>query len=141
MMMVRGGREARRGVAARAQQIGRSRDVQAVRVVAVSARDAGLVHAALQERTVFVNLVLLLAVGVIQMLVEQRRFVRLHEGTPGNVILRQRAAPCVTTRAGFELSGRLAGFVATRDAGGGIHDPCVSRLAQVGKQPHGSSAA
>ena len=72
-------RSARRdGIAAQTPFPG-ARRLQAVRVVAVAARHAGRVHAALQERPVLVDLVVDLAVGVIEPRVEQRRQVRVHE--------------------------------------------------------------
>jgi hypothetical protein len=54
-------------------------NLETMGVVAVAARDAGMVHLALQKRPVLIYLILDLAVGIIQALVQQRRTMRIHK--------------------------------------------------------------
>jgi hypothetical protein len=54
-----------------------------MRVVAVTASDARLIHGALQERPVHIDLVLYLTVAVIQPLFEQRGTERIQRRATG----------------------------------------------------------
>ena len=55
-----------------AESVALGSQLQAVRVVAIAARDPGPVHLALQERAIDVDLILDLTVGVIEILGQQR---------------------------------------------------------------------
>jgi hypothetical protein len=88
-----------------------------VRVVAVGARHALRVHAALQERPPFVDLVALLAVGLVQAFREQRRPVVIEEGAPRVVAAGDLPTSRVALRAHLDLAGSRARAAARGDAG------------------------
>ena len=52
---------------------------EAVGVVAVTAGDASTVHLALQKRPVFIHLILDLAIGIIEALLQQRGTMGIHD--------------------------------------------------------------
>ena len=106
-----------------ADAVRRALDLQVVRVVAVRAGDAGRVHLALEERAVLVDLVLDLAVGEVEALLEERRPVRLQERLAVDVVVGDDRAPRVAPRAGLDLGARGAGDAALRDAGLHVHVP------------------
>src|SRR5215471_834884 len=87
-----------------------------VRLVAVAAGDASREHLALLERAVIVDLVLHLAVGVIEPAREGRDHMRVREPSPGNPVLGELAATGMTKPAGLDLfahqcRGEVAGGV------------------------------
>ena len=69
-----------------------ARSCRAVRLVAVRAGDAGMVHPALQERAVFEHLAVDLAVGMVQARLQQRRQVGVEEWRADRRVLGDR--PC-----------------------------------------------
>src|SRR5271169_544029 len=117
--MLRGG-ELLWEVAARANgvRIGRP-TAQAVGVVAVPAGDASVVHAALEKRSVFVNLVLLLPVGEVEPLLEERWAVGVQERPTVNVVVRHRGSPGMTTSASLDLG--VGGPRSTPPCDTGLH--------------------
>ena len=94
---------------------------QGVRVVAIGAGDAGRVHLALQERAVFVDLVLDLSVSLIELRFQEGQAMGLGEWPPGRVALRECAAAGVAAGAGLDLGMVGAGAVSREDAAGAIH--------------------
>ncbi|MGH2604043.1 MAG: hypothetical protein ACRDJ9_32245, partial [Dehalococcoidia bacterium] len=72
--------------------------------MAIAARDTGRKHLALQEGTPIVDLVTLLAIGVVERTREQRRAIMVQEGLAGIVSLGDLTSPRVTLRAGFDLA-------------------------------------
>ena len=103
MVVMRGGVELRRRMAARAGAAGRLRHPQAVRVVAVAARHAGAVHLALEKRPVLVHLPENLSIRVIELGNEQGRTVGVEQGTTVNVAVVDDGAPRVAARAHLDL--------------------------------------
>ena len=75
VMRMGGDIELRRLMALQADPVAGRPQARAVRLVAIGAGDAGMVHPALQERAVFIDLVADLAVGEIESGVEQRNVV------------------------------------------------------------------
>ena len=71
-------------MASQAERVALRDQRQAVRIVAVGAADTGLVHPALPEGAVFVHLTELLAVGVVEVGVEQRGQVVVVERLAGH---------------------------------------------------------
>src|SRR5262249_27401062 len=87
-----------------------------VRLVAVAAGDAGREHLALLERAVIVDLVLHLAIGVIEPAREGRDQMRVRKPPPGNPVLGELAATRMAKSAGLDLlaqqrRGEVAGGV------------------------------
>jgi hypothetical protein len=94
-----------------------------MRIVTVRARHAVRVHLALQERTVFVDLVFDLAVCKVQILVKQRRPESIGQRLAGASLVCQLGAPCMAARARFDFNARRARCVPVRNAGGRIENP------------------
>mgnify|MGYP003694035785 CR=1 FL=1 len=136
VVMVRRHVELFRQVALRAERIALGSQLRAVRVVAVRAGDPGGMHAALQERAVFVDLAVDLPVGVIETGFEQRRQVGVEEGRARRRALGDHFAARVTGRTGLEL-GRRQLLGAPGDAGLRVHLPMagVGRLQPI-RQAH-----
>src|SRR5450631_564799 len=91
--------------------------------MAVAAGDAGVIHAALQERTPDIDLIALLSIDVIQTLRQQRRTVKIEVGRSGPVALGDLTAPRMALRADLNLGLGRAGAAAHRLAGRRIDGP------------------
>ena len=104
--VMRGRVELRREVALRADRVARRAQLRAVRLVAVAAGHALRVHAAREERAPVVDLVALLAVGVIEAGRQQRRHVVIRERLAGVVAVGELAAARVALRADVDLRVR-----------------------------------
>src|SRR5262249_55865594 len=90
-----------------------------VRLVAVAAGDAGREHLALLERAVIVDLVLHLAIGVIEPAREGRDQMGVRKPPPGNPVFGELAATRMAKSAGLDLlahqrRGEVAGGVPRR---------------------------
>src|SRR5262249_32794404 len=92
-----------RCVALRADGIGGSAKLRAVRLVAIAAGDAGREHLALLERAVVVDLVAHLSVGLVQPARERRDGVGVGEPAAGRPIPGEFAAARVAEAAGLDL--------------------------------------
>ena len=106
----------RLAVTLQAQRVVFQHGFHRVHVVAVAAAHVALVHLALRERAVNVDLVEDLAVGEVQALVEQARQEGVHEGAAVVVEIAHRGAPRVARRAQLDVLARA-------QAGGGLHQP------------------
>ena len=100
-------RVAGRLVASRAQRIAVGPQAEPMRVVAIGAAHALRVHPALQERAPDVDLVLLLAVGVVEALAQQRRMIVVEERLARKFGVGEPLAPRMARRAGFDLITRI----------------------------------
>ena len=136
VMMMRRHVEFFRQMALRAERIALGPQLRAVRVMTVRAGDPGGMHAALQERAVFVDLAVDLPVSVIKAGFEQRRQIAVEEGLTGHRALGDHLASRVTGRAGLEL-GRRQLLGTPGDAGLRVHLPMagVGRLQPI-RQAH-----
>ena len=114
---------ARGRVALRAGGVAGQPHLLGVRIVAVAAGDARLVHLALAERAPDEHLVLLLAVGVVEALAQRDRQEMVEQPVAGAPTLGELAAPRVAARAGLHLVVGGARLAAPRVAGGGILRP------------------
>ena len=123
VVMVRGGVEPGRQMAARAHRAGRRGRLEAVRVVAVAARHARPVHAGLQKRSVLVDLAEDLAIGVVELGVEQRRPVGIEQGATVDVAVVDQTAPRVAPRAALHLEPGGRGPRPAGDSRGRVHLP------------------
>src|SRR5689334_6905515 len=90
-------------VALQADPLPRRAQSGGVRLVAIAAGDAGGEHPALLERAVIVDLVLHLAVGMVEAAREQRDDMGVGQCPPGNPGLRKFAAARVAEAAGLDL--------------------------------------
>ena len=115
----------------------------AVRVVAIAAGDTRREHLALLERSVVVDLVEHLPVGLIQPAGERRHLVRVGQRMPRHPAFRQLAAPAVAQPAGLDLGAqRLRCAAAHRVAGGRVGRPRhITPLGEAREQPHVGVAA
>ena len=123
-----------RHVALTAQRVAVRMQLGAMRVVAIGAGDARVIHAALQERAVFVDFAVDLPVGVIKARLEQRRQIAVEIGLARRRVLGDDLAAGMTGGAGIELGrGQLLG--ASGDAGVPVHLPMavIDRLQPVGQ--------
>ena len=111
--VVRGDVEFFRRMALQADAVAVRAQLKAVRIVAVAAGDAGMEHAALQERAVFIDLVTDLTVGKIQIVVEQRHAITVADRRARRRGGPDRPAPRMAMRAGFDLDRRLRGALRT----------------------------
>ena len=119
-----GGRVVRRRLVARsAHAVALGPQARGVRVVAVGARNAARVHAALQERAVLVVLVEDLPVGLVEPLVEEGHAVRLREGLAGTPVLADLRAPRVAPPAALDLRARVARSGEPCDRSTGVERP------------------
>jgi len=119
-----GGRVVRRRLVARsAHAVALGPQARGVRVVAVGARNAARVHAALQERAVLVVLVEDLPVGLVEPLVEEGHAVRLREGLAGTPVLADLRAPRVAPPAALDLRARVARSGEPRDRSSSVEPP------------------
>ena len=98
-------------------------------IVTVTANDTCLIHFALHERSVHVDLFIDLTVGEVQMLIEQRNDVGVAEQRAKLIIFGCQSATRMTTTASFRLPGDLErhnrAFGDTRVR---IHDPHCARV-------------
>jgi hypothetical protein len=109
-MMVRGGVEAGRQVALRADGVALSAPPTTVRVVAIGADHAGALHATLREGSPFEDLALDLAIGVVFAAHQQQRRVGVEEARAGQRVGHDRACAGMAWGAGLDLRRRrLAG--------------------------------
>src|SRR6516225_3777947 len=116
-MAVMGGRRVFfRRVTLHADAVAGRAQLRRVRLVAVAAGDAGREHLALLERAVIVDLVLHLAIGVIEPAREGRDQMRVRKPSPGNPVLGELAATGMAKPAGLDLlaqqrRGEVAGGI------------------------------
>ena len=110
----------RRPVALQTDRVARRAQNEPVRVVAVRTAHARRVHAALDERSPDVDLVLDLPVRVVQALVEPCGQEIVEERTPGAIRLREALAPGVAAGAGAELGVRTGAKVANEAESGRV---------------------
>src|ERR1043166_1917062 len=96
---------------------------EAVGVVAVAAGDASTVHLALQKRPVLIHLILDLAIGIIEALLQQRRTMGIHKRSARYVAIVENAAPGVAAGTRFDLETRREGCDAFGAPGVWIHHP------------------
>jgi hypothetical protein len=123
-------------MALRAHGIARWPEVSAVGVVTVRARHARGVHLALQERPVLVDLVLDLAVGVVQGGVEERHAIVLSQRLAGEVVVEDLRAAGVASAAGLDLGARRGRRRALGDRRPGPERPLAARrVAELDDQP------
>ena len=106
-----------------AEAIALGAQLAAMRIMAVAARDAARVHLALQERAPVVNLVALLAVGMVERAREERRTIVVEKRLAGFVALGDLAAPRVALRAHLDLALGCARLGAHRIAGCRVLSP------------------
>ena len=97
--------------------VSRNAALPAVWIVAVRARHAGRVHAALEERAVFVDLIEDLPIRVVQPRVEQRGTKRIEERVAGRVRVAELRPPRVALGADVDFDIGGAGRHALRDPG------------------------
>ena len=108
-------------VALGAHAIARSAQLQAVRLVAITAHHAGLVHLALHKRAVFVDFVANLAVGVVQRRLRQGQTMSVQQ-VRAIVVIPQRptarvtAAAAVYLRVGLQWRGAPRNMSACRES-------------------------
>ena len=103
-----------RQVALGAQLIAWTTKPLRVRVVTIGARDAGVVHLALEKRGVRVDLVALLAVGVIKARHDQRRNIVVEQRRTGRVSIGDLCSARMALRACFNLAVALTRCAAMR---------------------------
>src|SRR5262245_21051678 len=92
------------------------RQLGLMRLVTVAAGDAVRVHAALQKRSVLVDLTVNLSVVEIESFVEQRRTVAVGERAAGVDLVGQLGPSGVTARAHLDLYMRRTRLIAVPDA-------------------------
>src|SRR5262249_8746299 len=98
-----------RRVTLHADAVAGGAQLRSVRLVAVAAGDAGREHLALLERAVIVDLVLHLAVGVIEPAREGRDQMGVRKPPPGNPVLGELAAAGLAKPAGLALLAQKRG--------------------------------
>src|SRR5262245_19015091 len=122
-MVVRGRPIAIGRVALQAHRAAVRAERQAVRIVAVGARHAGLVHPALEEGAVLVDLVLDLAIDEVERLFEQGDAVALADRPTMDVFGAELASARVAARADLDLARPGPGTAATAIAGARVDVP------------------
>ncbi len=110
-------------MALQADAVARRPQFRAVRVMAVAAGHALGEHLALAERAVFIDLVLDLAVRVIEAALEQRDEMRVGERPVRQPVLRQLGAARVAAPANLELGAGRQRRAALRRAARRVRDP------------------
>ena len=110
-------------MALRTGGIARKPHLLGMRVVAVAAGDAGLVHLALAEGPPDEHLVLLLAIGMVEALAQRHRQEMVEQAIAGTPAFGELAAPRVAACAGLHLVVGGARRAAARVARGGVDDP------------------
>ena len=129
--MMRLGIELRRQMALAAHLIPRRPQLEAVRIVAIRAGHPHLEHAALPERTVFIDLIEDLSVRMVQAGVEKGGHVRIQERMSIDIAGGDLAPTRMAARACLQLRARLAGRGPVRGTAGRIELPSSSsRIAQ-----------
>src|SRR6186997_3314695 len=116
--VVRGGR-----MTLRAGRVSGGAQLRGVRIVAVAARDALLVHAALRERAVVVHLVPLLAVGPVEPGLEQRDAETVVNGVRRRHGIGELRPAGMAAGARLDLAIRVPGRGARRRLGAGADTP------------------
>src|SRR5688572_4060929 len=99
--------EARGLVAAHAKRVALGVELAGMRIVAVGAAHARLIHTALQERAPFVHLALDLTVGVISTRAQEFGCKRVQEWITRNESFPQRLPTAVARSANLDLHGVL----------------------------------
>ena len=102
MMMLRD-IEFRRQMALRAEPIALRAERQTVRLMAIGAGDAGMIHAALDERAIFEHLAVDLPIGMIEIGLKQRGQVGIEESRACGRILCDYLAAGMASGANVEL--------------------------------------
>ena len=112
-------------VALGAEGVGGGMDLQRVGIVAIAATYSGVVHPALGERAVDIDLLLDLAVGMVERLFQDRGHVAVVEGagSRGRGAALEEAAVGVAGSAGLDLDVGLQGSGAFGEAGFRIGKP------------------
>jgi len=98
-------------------------DLEAVGVVAVAAGDASTVHLTLQKRPVLIHLVLDLAIGIIEALLQQCGAMGIHEWSARYVAVVEDATPGMAAGTRFDLETRREGCGAFGAPGVWLHHP------------------
>ena len=124
MMMMFRDIEFRRQMALRAEPIALRAERQTVRLVAIGAGDAGMIHAALDERAIFEHFAVDLPIGMIEAGLEQGGQIGIEKrracGGSFAITLRREWHPAQTSS-----SCEFNGSDALGDAGLGVHSPLV----------------
>src|SRR6516165_8282132 len=116
MAVMRGGRVFLRRVTLRADAVAGRAQLRRVRLVTIAAGDTGSEHPALLERAVIVDLVLHLAIGVIEPACEGRDQMRVRKPPPRNPVLGELAATGMAKPAGLDLLAQQR----RREVAGGV---------------------
>src|SRR5208283_5027978 len=95
--------EFRRQMALRTEPIALRAERQTMRLMAIGAGDAGMIHAALHERAIFEHLAIDLTIGVIEAGLKQRGQIGIEESRARARILRDHLAAGVAAGANIEL--------------------------------------
>jgi hypothetical protein len=103
VMMVLHGIEFRRHMALRAERIALRAERQTVRLMAIGAGDAGMIHSALDERPIFEHLAVDLPIGTIEAGHKQRGQVGIDESRTHGRILGDHLAAGMASGAHVEL--------------------------------------
>ena len=119
--------EGGRHVALRAEGVALELPRTGMRAMAIGAGHARGVHLALQERTVLEDLVALLAVGLVEPVVEQRHAMRAGQGLAVLVVEPALAAASVAPGAGLDFRARRQGRGPLGNQLTGRHRPRAAR--------------
>jgi hypothetical protein len=97
-------------VAAHAEGIPARQELEAVGIVAVAAPHSALVHPALQEGAVLVDLLEHLSVGVVEVRAKRHRHEVVEEGATRAILAAHQMPPGMTGCAGVDLVARVSGL-------------------------------
>ena len=125
MMMMFHDIEFRRQMALRAEPIALLAERQTVRLMAIGAGDAGMIHAALDERAIFEHFAIDLPIGMIEAGLEQCGQIGIEERRACRGILCNHLAAGVASRTDVELL-RIQWLNALGDARLGVHLPLAA---------------
>ena len=92
----------------------------------IAAGDTGLVHTALNERSVFIDLAVYLPVDMVESWVQQRRQIVLHKRLTHSVAFEQLRTPCMAGGANLDFDFRGSWCAAYRLSGLGVMVPSDS---------------
>ena len=123
-------------MALRTEPIALLAESQTVRLVAIRAGDAGMIHATLDERAIFEHFAVDLPIGMIEAGIEQRGQIGIEESRACGWIPCDHLAAGMASGAHVELL-RVQWFGALGDTRLGVHSPLVMVGGlKPGREPH-----